>query len=253
MKTEAGIGQASGNEPIRSGARSVRNAIADACFRFRAISVLPFLLLILIFFVPLDLGSLNPVLNAAGLLLALAGALTRIISVGHAQPHTSGRENYLRADSLNVSGLYSIVRNPLYVGNFLIYNGVLLAYSSPAALLFFNAFFISNYYFIILAEERYLERQFGPVYRDYRLRVPRVIPRFRQYRRNVHPFSPARAAYKEKNTTLYWVCFYAVALLLKQFRLNDGAVEGFWWHALPVVALFVLNIALTLSRRPKPA
>jgi len=228
-------------------------AIGAACFRFRAFSVVPVILLIYFIFDPMDTGSFNPILNTLGFLLALTGAATRIISAGYARPFTSGRENYLKAESLNTSGFYSIVRNPLYVGNFLVYNGVLVAYSSPAALAFFNAFFIVNYYFIILSEENYLENQFGEKYREYRRAVPKVIPRFTLYRKNDHPFSLARAVYKEKNTTCYWIFFYAVSLLVKQYKFNDSTIERFWLHAIPVLALFMLNLFLSAARRSRPA
>lgn len=228
-------------------------AIGDACFRFRAISVVPVILLIFFIFDPVATGIFNPILNILGFLIALTGAATRVVSAGYAKPFTSGRENYLKADSLNTSGFYSIVRNPLYIGNFLVYNGVLVAYSNPAALAFFNIFFIANYYFIILSEENYLENLFGEDYRVYRRAVPKVIPRFTLYRKNDRPFSLVRAVYKEKNTTFYWVFFYAVALLVKQYKLNDGTIEKFWWHAVPVLALFALSRLLSAIGRSNPA
>jgi protein-S-isoprenylcysteine O-methyltransferase Ste14 len=231
----------------------LKHAIGAACFRFRAFSVIPVILLIYFIFNPMDSGSFNPVLNIIGFLLALTGAATRIVSVGYARPYTSGRENYLKAESLNTSGFYSIVRNPLYVGNFLVYNGVLVAYSSPAALAFFNVFFVVNYYFIILSEENYLENQFGEKYREYRRLVPKVIPKFKLYRKNDHPFSLARAVYKEKNTTCYWIFFYTVSLLVKQYKLNDGTIDKFWLHAVPVLTLFLLNFLLSVARRSRPA
>jgi protein-S-isoprenylcysteine O-methyltransferase Ste14 len=233
--------------------RDLKLAIGDACFRFRAISVVPVILLIFFIFSPLDAGRFNPWLNLLGFLIALAGAATRFVAVGFAKPFTSGRENFLKAENLNTSGLYAIVRNPLYVGNFLVYNGVLIAYSSLVALALFNAFFIVNYYFIILSEENYLEKQFGGVYDEYRRAVPKVVPKFRLYRKNERPFSWTRAVCKEKNTTCYWVFFYAVAMLIKQYRLNDGAIEHFWWHAVPVLALFAWNIILTATRKTNPA
>lgn len=244
---------ATDEKPARHEKFDLKHAISDACFRFRAISVVPVILLIFFFFDPVDPGSLNPILNVCGFLLALTGAVTRVVSVGYAKPFTSGRENYLKADNLNTRGFYSIVRNPLYIGNFLIYNGVLVAYSSPAALAFFNAFFIVNYYFIILSEENYLENQFGDDFREYRRAVPKVIPNFSLYQKNDRPFSLAKVVYKEKNTTFYWVLFYAVSLLVKQYKLNDGAVVHFWWHAIPILALFALNLLLDAARKSKPA
>jgi len=233
--------------------KDLKLAIGDACFRFRAISVVPVIVLVFFVFDPLASGRFNPILNLLGFLIALAGAATRITAASYAKPFTSGRENYLKAESLNTSGVYSIVRNPLYVGNFLVYNGVLVAYASPAALAFFNAFFIVNYYFIILAEENYLEDQFGDAYRDYRQTVPKVIPRSTGYRKNDFPCNLARAVSKEKNTTFYWIFFYAVALLVKQYKLSDGTIEKFWWHVVPVLVLFTLNIILTATKKTNPA
>ncbi|MBN2345148.1 MAG: hypothetical protein JXO51_02080 [Candidatus Aminicenantes bacterium] len=230
----------------------LKKAIGDACFRFRAISVVPVILLIFFLYNPIDFGSFNPILNIIGFLVALSGALTRIVAVGYAKPSTSGRENYLKAENLNTSGLYSIVRNPLYVGNFLVYNGVLIAYASPAALVFFNVFFVVNYYFIILSEENYLTNQFGSAYREYLRTVPKVIPRFSLYRENDRLFSWFKVVTRERNTTFYWITFYAVSLLVKQYKIHDGAIEHFWWHAVPVLALFALNLLLTATKRFKP-
>jgi protein-S-isoprenylcysteine O-methyltransferase Ste14 len=244
---------ASGENAAVQEKKDLMLAIGDACFRFRAISVVPVILLIFFIFNPLDAGRFNPWLNLLGFLIALAGAATRSIAVGYAKPFTSGRENFLKAENLNTSGLYAIVRNPLYVGNFLVYNGVLIAYSSPAALALFNVFFIANYYFIILSEENYLKKQFGEVYNQYRRAVPKVLPRFSLYRKNDRPFSWTRAVFKEKNTTCYWIFFYAAAMLIKEYRLNDGAIRHFWWHAVPVLALFALNLILTATKKADPA
>ena len=244
---------ASGENAADHEKRDLKLAIGDACFRFRAISVVPVILLIFFVFDPLHAGSFDPALNILGFLIALAGATTRLVAVGFAKPFTSGRENFLKAENLNTSGLYAIVRNPLYVGNFLVYNGVLIAYASPAALVLFNAFFIANYYFIILSEENYLEKQFGEVYNEYRRAVPKVIPRPSLYRKYDRPFSWTRAIYKEKNTTCYWIFFFTVAMLIKQYRLNGGAIEYFWWLAAPVLGLFALNAILTATKKSDPA
>ena len=252
-RVAANMNVASGENAAVHEKKNLKLVIGDACFRFRAISVVPVILLIFFIFSPLDAGRFNPWLNLLGFLIALAGAATRFVAVGYAKPFTSGRENFLKAENLNTGGLYSIVRNPLYVGNFLVYNGVLIAYASPAALALFNAFFIPNYFFIILSEENYLEKQFGEVYNEYRRAVPKVLAKFSLYRKNDHPFSWTRAIFKEKNTTCYWIFFFAVAMLIKQYRLTDGTIEYFWSYAVPVLALFALNIYLTVIRKTDPA
>ena len=58
--------------------------------------------------------------------VCLLGLLIRIITVGHSPKNTSGRntkEGQI-ADVLNTTGMYSVVRHPLYVGNFFMWLGV---------------------------------------------------------------------------------------------------------------------------------
>ena len=61
------------------------------------------------------------------LLVSLSGLGVRIISVGHAPRGTSGRNTHEQvADSLSTTGMYSIVRHPLYLGNYLMLIGFVL-------------------------------------------------------------------------------------------------------------------------------
>ncbi|MCK5221279.1 MAG: hypothetical protein KAR14_06855 [Candidatus Aminicenantes bacterium] len=223
--------------------------IANQCFRFRAISVVPLILICYYAFSPIDPGRFNIYLNILGFIVALSGGLIRMTSVGFSKPVTSGRENYLKAENLNTKGLYSFVRNPLYVGNFLIYNGILIAYSSIYALILLNVFFVLNYYFIIYSEESYLKKQFGSEYEDYLAKVPSVIPNFKNYKKNERKFDLFKVILREKNTTFYWITFYMISLLMKQYKLNDGAIDNFWYHSIPVIIFFALNIGLTIYKK----
>ena len=229
--------------------KGLKEKIADLCFRFRAISVVPLILICYFLFSPVDLGSFNSLVSVIGFVIALLGGMTRMISVGFSKPVTSGRENYLKAENLNTKGLYSLVRNPLYVGNFLIYNGILIAYSSIYALVLLNVFFVLNYYFIIYSEEAYLKSKFGLEYEDYLKNVPSVIPNFRNYKKNDRGFGLLKVMLREKNTTFYWIFFYIISLLLKQYKLNDGAIDNFWFYAIPVIIVFALNISLTIYKK----
>ncbi len=223
--------------------------IANNCFKFRAISVVPIILICFFVFNPDDMGRFNTLISISGFALALFGGLIRMTSVGFSKPVTSGRENYLKAENLNTSGLYSLVRNPLYMGSFFIYNGVIIAYSSIYALILLNIFFILNYYFIIYSEENYLKKQFGKEYKEYLDAVPKVIPNFKNYKKNEGKFSFLKVFLREKNTTFYWVLLYVVSLLLKQYKLNDSTIDNFWFHAIPVITMFALNIGLTIYKK----
>src|SRR5436190_22434217 len=59
--------------------------------------------------------------------VASVGELIRIHAVGHVPKGTSARTNTApRGAMLNTTGFYSIVRHPLYLGNFLMWMGLTL-------------------------------------------------------------------------------------------------------------------------------
>lgn len=80
------------------------------------------------------------------------------------------------------SGPYSVVRNPLYLGNFLGALGFAFAVEQPILALVLGGFFALLYPAVVAREEADLTRIFGDRYREYCLRVPRWLPDWRRYR-----------------------------------------------------------------------
>ncbi len=81
---------------------------------------------------------------------------------------------------LVVSGLHRYVRNPMYIGVWLVILG-----EATCFILFYwwrgRPFFcVPVHAFVIFCEEPTLRRQFGESYEEYRHSVPRWIPRFRK-------------------------------------------------------------------------
>ena len=74
------------------------------------------------------------------------------------------------------SGPYSWVRNPMYLGFFLILAGYALCTVSFAALLVAFGMLAAAHLFAVLYEEPALQRRFGDSYRAYRARTRRWIP-----------------------------------------------------------------------------
>jgi protein-S-isoprenylcysteine O-methyltransferase Ste14 len=112
-----------------------------------------------------------------GFLIIISGELIRIWAVSYA-----GSETRTTGDAggtfLVTQGPYSIVRNPLYIGNMIIYFGIgvmsnaLFPYLSILALIFFGF----QYYTIIKIEEEYLEKTFKTNYLLYKKSVKRFLP-----------------------------------------------------------------------------
>ncbi len=78
---------------------------------------------------------------------------------------------------LVVHGLYRYVRNPMYVGLFLVLVGEAVLYPSIFILMYSVLFIFAAHAFVILYEEPTLRRKFGDGYEQYLRSVPRWLPR----------------------------------------------------------------------------
>ncbi|MBZ5567375.1 MAG: isoprenylcysteine carboxylmethyltransferase family protein [Acidobacteriia bacterium] len=77
---------------------------------------------------------------------------------------------------LNASGIRARVRHPYYLGHLCELLGWTIG-SGLVVLYALNAFAMISGAFMIAAEERELEARFGDQYRDYKARVPAILPR----------------------------------------------------------------------------
>lgn len=105
---------------------------------------------------------------AAGVPVAFAGLLLRAWAAGHLEKNRQ----------LAVSGPYAHVRNPLYVGTFIVALGFAIAARRWELALIFAIVFIGVYLPVIGLEEQHLRKLFSS-YADYASRVPALIPAWR--------------------------------------------------------------------------
>ena len=78
---------------------------------------------------------------------------------------------------LVVVGFYRYVRNPMYVGIFLLLLGHFLWFKFLWLLGYLAIVFLTVHLFVKFYEEPTLKRQFGQRYEEYLMKVPRWIPR----------------------------------------------------------------------------
>jgi protein-S-isoprenylcysteine O-methyltransferase Ste14 len=83
---------------------------------------------------------------------------------------------------LATAGPYAVVRNPLYVGNFIGFVGFGFAVERPYLAAALGLAFVLFYPAVVAKEEARLGRFFGERYREYCARVPRWLPDWRLYR-----------------------------------------------------------------------
>ncbi len=134
------------------------------------------------------------------LLISLAGLGVRIGTVGYTPKNTSGRNTSQQvADTLNTTGMYSLVRHPLYVGNFLMWLGVGMLTGNFWFVIVFCFFYWVYYERIMFAEEQFLRRKFGQQYLEWSKDVPAFIPNFKNFKKSNLDFSWKKILKKEKN------------------------------------------------------
>ena len=146
--------------------------IANFLFKYRSYTPIPLALYILI-------NSYFQIQNLIiGLTLIFIGELLRIWAVSYAGGIT--RTTKVGAPSLCTTGPYSYTRNPLYIGNMIIYTGVVYvagSYNILSMLIITWTFFIIQYYLIIKLEQNRLIEIFGKEYKAYMDNVPILFPR----------------------------------------------------------------------------
>ena len=140
-------------------------------FKYRSYTPLPFLVVLFLF------GRPTLLTLVIGFLIAASGEMMRIWAVSYAGSET--RTTKLGASVLVTQGPYAYVRNPLYLGNFMIYFGVSIMANSlfPFLQIIGLIYFYLQYHFIIREEEAFLRSKFKDKYDEYAASVSRFIPK----------------------------------------------------------------------------
>jgi hypothetical protein len=145
------------------------------------------------------------------------GHLIRALAVGKRAAHTSGRNRDEQvAEALNSTGIYSMVRHPLYLGNITTYIGWAVFTGINWLVPVFLILFVAYYRLIIYAEEQFLTRKFGQNYLDWKNQTPLLLPAFWKYKANAQPFSIKVVLENEYSG---WAASMTTAWVLLAFQL----------------------------------
>jgi len=148
--------------------------------------------------------SASPFLIGAGVATTVVGELIRLWGVYHIGAISRTRSE--RLGPLVATGPFALLRNPLYVGNILLWVGFTIAarmlWLAPIVLVLLAL----EYHAIVRWEETLLESRLGQIYLDYAARVPRWIPSFnrgdRGLRRATDGFSWTATLFSERGTLI---------------------------------------------------
>lgn len=177
------------------------------------------------------------------LLFIFSGHLMRFFVIGFRGRHTSGQNRHEQvAEVLNTTGLYSLVRHPLYFGNFLLWIGVFIWLGDLWFLLFGCIFFFILYIPIMKLENTYLNQKFGTKYTEWAKETPFFIPKFQKIKKPENRFS-IKLVWKNEYPGI--VSTLSSIWLISFLRLIFSNGNSIISTPLLVFAIFILVFGLT--------
>ncbi|TWT47172.1 Isoprenylcysteine carboxyl methyltransferase (ICMT) family protein [Botrimarina hoheduenensis] len=179
------------------------------------------------------------------LAVSFLGVGVRVFTVGHTPAGTSGRNTHAQvAESLNTSGIYSMVRHPLYLGNYLMGLGAVLVPMEAWLPALYTLAFWLYYERIMFAEEDFLRNKFGEKFSAWVAATPGFIPNPLLWRRPELPFSLRNVLKREYTGLALVVVLHTGIEALEHFVIERNVpIETFWVTLLATtgVAYFVLR------------
>ncbi len=156
-------------------------------------------------------------LDLLGWLLFFLGAATRWWST----LYIGGR----KTTSLVTDGPYSICRNPLYVGTFLM--GLAAAAFLQSLTFMLGLVLVTSIYIgtTVPVEERRLRERFDGKFEEYCSRVPRLIPNFRRFRSPPVIDVTLQGLAAESYRAVRWIWLPIICELITQLR-----AQPYWPH-----------------------
>ncbi|NWF89988.1 MAG: isoprenylcysteine carboxylmethyltransferase family protein [Ignavibacteriaceae bacterium] len=184
---------------------------ASNLFKYRSYTPIPFVLIMFLYANP-NIWSI-----ITGLAIAVLGEVIRIWGVSWAgsETRTTGE---VGGSFLVISGPFAYVRNPLYVGNILMYTGLgIMSFALfPYLQILGFIFFYFQYKTIVREEEQYLEKTYGNDYKNYLLNVPRFFPKLKPYKVDslIQPEFILKKGLKSETRSLQAFGFVTITIIL---------------------------------------
>lgn len=233
------------------------NMESSGTWLFRWRSFLPLFLIAPFFFVfrdyhPYQSQRLDQIWEIGCLSISLLGLGIRFFTVGSVPKGTSGRNTKrVKGDSLNTTGIYSIVRHPLYLGNFIIGLGTSLFFQLWWLTALFVLVFWIYYERIIFAEEEFLRKAFREKYLKWAHETPTFLPRLKNWKPPELAFSFRIALRKEYNTFMAIIASFASLEILGDLFSFGRLVLDRLWLVLLLSSVLVYAVLRMIDKKTK--
>ena len=180
--------------------------------------------------------------KVVAIIISFLGFVVRAITIATTPRGTSGRNTKQQiADSLNSTGVYSIVRHPLYLGNYLMWIGIVLFTYNFYFVLIVSLLYWLYYERIMFAEERFLQKKFGEDYLHWASQKPAFLPNFSNYVKSEVSFSFKSILRREYSGVLATVIGFVFVELARNYFVDQCiCISNGYWFTLVVVLVFSL-------------
>ena len=184
------------------------------------------------------------------IVLSSIGFIIRAYTIGTTPRGTSGRNTKAQvAEVLNSTGIYSVVRHPLYLGNYFMWIGIVFFTFNWYFIIIVSLLYYLYYERIMFAEERFLERKFGQEYLDWASNLPAFVPKLSQFKKSHIPFSIISVMRREYSGVLASVIgFLFVEFIRNFFQEKDILIPKIGWYILAITVILSLTLR-TFKRR----
>ena len=209
---------------------------------FLPLFIIPFLFYLLLFSISDDLEC---ILLYSGLIISFIGEGIRIFTVAYTPPGTSGRNTkHQLADTLNTTGIYSLLRHPLYLGNFFMFLGPFIFTGNIYGIIIFIFIFWLYYERIMYAEEAFLIHKFENEYSEWASDTPAFIPKISAYLPANCKFSFQKVIEREYSGLCAVIVIFTLMVGFRNFNANIHPILSDSWKI-----LFSLNTLLYIILR----
>lgn len=185
--------------------------------------------------------------------VSMSGFALRCLTVGFVPSGTSGRNTKEQiASVLNTTGIYSIIRHPLYLGNLIVIFGLLLFLRVWWFAVIGASLFWIYYERIAFAEEEFLRRKFGASYLEWAEKTPAFLPRFRNWSKPNLSFSVRKVLKREYSGFFAVIASFTCLEIMREIAFNTWHARlGRTWIVLFGIGLTVYLTLRTLKKKTK--
>jgi protein-S-isoprenylcysteine O-methyltransferase Ste14 len=198
------------------------------------------------------LGShIDAIWEVICVMVAVIGLGIRVATVGRTPGGTSGRRTLggPGADVLNTTGMYSVVRHPLYLGNYFQWLGVAMLPRNPWVAITVSLVFWIYYERIMFAEEEYLRRTFSAEFEEWASRTPAFVPDFARWVPAALPFCWRTVVRRENSGLFALVAAFAFVSLMQDALTERRFVPDAFWSATFVLGALTYTGLSIVARR----